>query len=78
MFRHKSAVILQPESTDLLTGSSERLGIKQSTMYTLNFPNGNVRTYSNLSDLQNVAKLLGGEAKQIRIGSKEYVFIPKK
>ena len=47
-------------------------------MYTLNFPNGNVRTYSNLSDLQNAAKLLGGEAKQIRIGSKEYVFIPKK
>lgn len=47
-------------------------------MYTLNFPNGNVQTYSNLSDLQNAAKLLGGEAKQIRIGSKEYVFIPKK
>lgn len=78
MFRHKSAVILWPESTDLLTGSSERLGIKQSTMYTLNFPNGNVQTYSNLSDLQNAAKLLGGEAKQIRIGGKEYVFIPKK
>ncbi len=47
-------------------------------MYTLKFPKGNVQTYSNLSDLQNAAKLLGGEAKQIRIGSKEYVFIPKK
>jgi len=69
---------LWPESTDLLTGSSERLGTKQSTMYTLKFPKGNVQTYSNLSDLQNAAKLLGGEAKQIRIGSKEYVFIPKK
>lgn len=35
VFRHKSAVILQHESTDLLTGSSVRLGTRQSTMYTL-------------------------------------------
>ena len=30
-------------------------------MYQLNFPNGNVQTYGNQTELQNAARLLGGE-----------------
>lgn len=45
-------------------------------MYTLNFPNGNVQTYSTSSELFTAARLLGGEAKLI--GGKNYAFVPKK
>lgn len=45
-------------------------------MYTLNFPNGNVQTYSSSSELKEAAHLLGGEAKLIR--DKTYAFVPKK
>ncbi len=45
-------------------------------MYQLNFPNGNVQTYSSQADLQNAARLLGGEAKII--SSKTFAFVPKK
>ena len=45
-------------------------------MYTLNFPNGNVQTYSSVSDLDKAARLLGGEAKQI--SGNTYAFVPKK
>ena len=45
-------------------------------MYQLNFPNGNVQTYSSQAELQNAARLLGGEAKFI--GGKMYAFVPKK
>lgn len=45
-------------------------------MYQLNFPNGNVQTYSNQTELQNAARLLGGEAKFI--SGKMYAFVPKK
>ena len=47
-------------------------------MYTLNFPNGNSQTYPSLSDLQNAARQLGGEAKLINSTHKIYVFVPKK
>lgn len=47
-------------------------------MYTLNFPNGNVQTYSSLNDLMQAARLLGGEAKVINTAQKTYVFVPKK
>ncbi len=45
-------------------------------MYQLNFSNGNVQTYNSWGDLQNAARLLGGEAKQI--SDKTYAFVPKK
>lgn len=45
-------------------------------MYTLNFSNGNVQTYSSFGELMNAAKLLGGEAKQVN--GNVYVFVPKK
>lgn len=45
-------------------------------MYQLNFPNGNVQTYSSQSELQNAARLLGGEARLI--SGKNYAFVPKK
>ena len=45
-------------------------------MYQLNFPNGNVQTYNSFGELQNAARLLGGEAKII--SGKVYAFVPKK
>ncbi len=45
-------------------------------MYQLNFSNGNVQTYNSWGDLQNAARLLGGEAKQI--SGNTYAFVPKK
>lgn len=45
-------------------------------MYTLNFPNGNVQTYSSSAELANAAKSFGGEAKHL--GGKNYAFVPKK
>ena len=45
-------------------------------MYQLNFPNGNVQTYSTLNDLARAAQLMGGDCKLI--GNKTYVFVPKK
>ena len=45
-------------------------------MYQLNFPNGNAQTYGNQTELQNAARLLGGEAKII--SGKIYAFVPKK
>ena len=47
-----------------------------NSMYQLNFPNGNVQTYGNQTELQNAARLLGGEAKII--SGKIYAFVPKK
>lgn len=47
-------------------------------MWKLNFPNGNVQTYSSLGELQNAAKQLGGEAKVISNINKTYAFVPKK
>ena len=47
-------------------------------MYTLNFPNGNVQTYPSQGDMQNAARLLGGEAKLVNGPAKIYVFVPKK
>ena len=44
-------------------------------MYQLNFPNGNVQTYDSDYELNNAARLLGGEAK--RINGKVYAFVPK-
>lgn len=54
----------------------ESKALNLQIMYTLNFPNGNVQTYSSLSELNNAARLLGGEAKFI--GGKNYAFVPKK
>ena len=45
-------------------------------MYTLNFPNGNVQTYSSYAELANAAKSFGGEAKHL--SGKNYAFVPKK
>ena len=45
-------------------------------MFTLNFPNGNVQTYSTFSDMTRAAKLMGGEAKLV--SGKVYAFVPKK
>jgi hypothetical protein len=45
-------------------------------MYQLNFPNGNVQTYSSQAELEKAARLLGGEAKFIN--GKTYAFVPKK
>lgn len=45
-------------------------------MYQLNFPNGNVQTYNSIGELQNAARLFGGEAKLI--SGKTYAFVPKK
>lgn len=45
-------------------------------MYTLNFPNGNVQTYSSYAELARAAELLGGTVKTI--GGKNYAFVPKK
>lgn len=45
-------------------------------MYQLNFPNGNVQTYNTRQDLENAARLLGGDAKVI--SGNTYVFVPKK
>jgi len=47
-----------------------------NSMYQLNFPNGNVQTYSTLNDLARAAQLMGGDCKLI--GNKTYVFVPKK
>ena len=40
-------------------------------MYQLNFPNGNVQTYNSFVELQNAARLLGGNGKI-------FAFVPKK
>lgn len=53
-----------------------RRNLNLNIMYQLNFPNGNVQTYASQSELLTAARLLGGEAKGI--GSKVYVFVPKK
>ena len=45
-------------------------------MYQLNFPNGNVQTYNSWNELNNAARLLGGEAKSI--SGNTYAFVPKK
>lgn len=45
-------------------------------MYKLNFPNGNVQEYKSSLELQNAAKLMGGEARYIN--SNTYIFVPKK
>lgn len=45
-------------------------------MFQLNFPNGNVQTYNSSFDLNNAARLLGGEAKHI--SGNTYAFVPKK
>lgn len=47
-------------------------------MYQLNFPNENVQTYNSIGELQNAARLLGGEAKSIGGNGKTYAFVPKK
>ena len=47
-------------------------------MFKLNFPNGNVQTYSSYAELMNAAKLLGGEARPINVTNKTYAFVPKK
>lgn len=47
-------------------------------MYQLNFSNGNVQTYKTYGELQNAARLLGGEAKQISSDGKTFAFVPKK
>lgn len=44
--------------------------------YNLNFPNGNVQTYSSLWDMEKAARLMGGEAKMIN--SDTYAFVSKK
>lgn len=44
--------------------------------YTLNFPNGNVQTYSSFGELSRAARLLGGDAKPL--SSSSYAFVPKK
>lgn len=47
--------------------------------YKLNFPNGNVQTYSSSQELLNAAKLLNGKAQLIPGGAPgNYVFIPNK
>lgn len=56
--------------------SCARHGFRAGIMYTLNFPNGNVQTYSSRSDLFEAARLLGGEAKHIN--GNVYAFVPKK
>ena len=53
-----------------------RRNLNLNIMYQLNFPNGNVQTYASWGDLQNAARLLGGEAK--RISENVYAFVPKK
>lgn len=45
-------------------------------MFQLNFPNGNVQTYKSSFDLNEAARLLGGEAK--RISDNTFAFVPKK
>jgi len=45
-------------------------------MYQLNFPNGNVQTYNSFGELNNAARLLGGEAR--RISDNTFAFVPKK
>ncbi|MCQ2287339.1 MAG: hypothetical protein MJZ94_10430 [Bacteroidales bacterium] len=45
-------------------------------MFTLNFPNGNVQTYSSWSDLLKAARLLGGDA--VQVSGNTYAFVPKK
>lgn len=47
-------------------------------MYKLNFPNGNVQTYSSLNDLAAAAKAFGGDYKSINGIDKTYAFVPKK
>lgn len=45
-------------------------------MYKLIFPNGNEQTFESFSQMNEAARLLGGEAK--RISAQMYAFVPKK
>ena len=56
--------------------SCARHRFRAEMMYTLNFPNGNVQTYSSWSDLSKAARLLGGDA--VQVSGNTYAFVPKK
>ena len=56
--------------------SCARHGFRAGIMFTLNFPNGNVQTYSSWSDLLKAARLLGGDA--VQVSGNTYAFVPKK
>ena len=62
----------------LLKKHSLELGnLKKYIMaYTLNFPNGNVQTYSSYGELRRAAQAMGGEVKEI--STYVYAFVPKK
>lgn len=56
--------------------SCARHRFRAEMMYTLNFPNGNVQTFSSSNELFNAVYAFGGDYNQI--GGNAYAFIPKK